>query len=126
MLIDTDVLIWVTRGNEKICAAFDALTTRYISLQTYLELLQCAPSKKHQQITINFLKEFEITTLPLTEKIGHRAAIYIEEHAMGSGLSAGDAIIAATAIEHKLTLLSANRKHFKTIKALNLKALSPQ
>jgi predicted nucleic acid-binding protein len=63
--------------------------------------------------------------LPLTEPIGHRALIYIEQHALSSGLRAGDAIVAATAVENRLALASTNRKHFSKIEALDLVVFRP-
>jgi predicted nucleic acid-binding protein len=63
--------------------------------------------------------------LPLSENIGHRALIYIQEYALSHGLRAGDAIIAATAAENIMTLVSSNAKHFKPIKELKLKIFTP-
>ena len=42
-----------------------------------------------------------------------------------SGLRAGDAIVAATAVENDLPLCSANEKHYRVIKDLVLKVLKP-
>lgn len=50
---------------------------------------------------------------------------YIEEYTLSSGLRAGDAIIAATAVENNMTLISSNAKHFKPIKELKLKVFRP-
>jgi predicted nucleic acid-binding protein len=63
--------------------------------------------------------------LPFTENIGHRASIYIEEYTLSSGLRSADAIIAATAVDNNLALMSSNRKHFRTIKELNFKKFTP-
>lgn len=98
---------------------------RYLSVQTYLELLQNAQNKKQHQQTKDFLKTFHFTILPFTENIGHRACVYIEEYALSNGLRAGDAIIAATATESNLTLITSNGKHFKSIKDLKLKIFRP-
>ena len=38
---------------------------RFLSLQSYLELLQCAQDKKQHEYTISFLKDFDFHTLPL-------------------------------------------------------------
>jgi hypothetical protein len=61
----------------------------------------------------------------LTENIGHRASIYVEEYTLSSGMRWGDAIIAATAVENNLTLVSSNVKHFKAVKDLRLKQFNP-
>jgi len=63
--------------------------------------------------------------LPLTENIGHRALIYIEEYALSHHLYAGDAIIAATAVENNMPLVSGNAKHFQSIKELTFHKFSP-
>lgn len=73
----------------------------------------------------DFLTAFGFTILPLSENIGHRALIYIEEYALSRGLRAGDAIIAATAVENNMTLVSGNAKHFRPIKELKLKVFKP-
>jgi predicted nucleic acid-binding protein len=100
-------------------------SNRCLSLQTYLELLQGARNKEQHHYTLAFLKEFDFKVLPLTENIGHRAAVYIGEYALSHGLRAGDALIAATAVEHNLMLASGNAKHFKAIKELKLKVFLP-
>jgi predicted nucleic acid-binding protein len=51
--------------------------------------------------------------------------VYIKEYALPNGLRAGDAIIAATATESNLMLLTSNAKHFKSIKDLKLKIFRP-
>lgn len=125
MLFDTDILIWVQRGNENAASLIDQNRERKISILSYMELMQCPSSKEMQKITMDFLTEFNFEILPITENIGHRAAIYIEEHSLSTGMRAGDAIIAATAVENNLTLSTGNKKHFKNIKGLTLKLFKP-
>jgi len=120
MIFDTDILIWVQRGSHKAAKIIDSEESRFISIQTYMELFQCAQSKEQHRITRDFLKKMNFRVLPFTENIGHRAAIYIEEYSLSSGLRAGDALIAATATENNLTLCTSNKKHFKDIKDLKL------
>lgn len=97
----------------------------YISIQTYMELLQSARNRKQQEYSKGFLREFGIRTLPFSGNIGHRAAVYIEEYSLAYGLRAGDAIIAATAAENNLPLCSGNAKYFKPIADLKLKVFKP-
>ncbi len=125
MIFDTDILIWVQRGNEKAARLIDKTDERYISLQTYLELFQQASSKLQHKYTRDYLKSYNFSVLPLTEGIGSRAAIYIEEFSLSSGLLAGDALIAATAIENNMRLCTSNSKHFKAIHELDFKAFRP-
>lgn len=125
MIFDTDILIWIQKGNLKAAKMVDRATERYLSTQSYMELLQCAKNKRQIQTMRDFLTTSNFQILPLTENIGHRAAIYIEEYTLVSGLRAGDAIIAATATENNLTLATANAKHFKIIKDLNVKVFKP-
>lgn len=124
-MFDTDVLIWVQRGNNKAANLIDQTIPRIISVQTYMELLQCANSKKQQQTTRHYLHDFGFKVIPLTDNIGHRASIYIEEYSMINGLRAGDAIIAASAIENRITLITSNHKHYKIIPDLDLQIFKP-
>jgi len=121
MIFDTDIFIWIQRGSEKAAKIMDREVERYLSVQTYMELLQTVKNKKQHVYTKDFLSIYGFIILPLTENIGHRASIYIEMYSMSSGLRAGDAIIAATATENNLTLMTSNAKHFRPIKDLKLK-----
>jgi len=125
MLFDTDVLIFVQRGNIKAAQWVEQASERAISIQTYMELLQGAKDKAQHRIIKQFLHDFAFETIPLSENIGHRAAIYVEEYALSHAVRAADAIIAAAAIENGLTLTSANAKHFRVIKELDLRIFKP-
>jgi predicted nucleic acid-binding protein len=125
MLFDTDIFIWIQRGNDAAAECVDRAEKRFLSIQTYMELLQCAQNKKQQKDVRGFLSDFNFIVLPLTENIGHRASIYIEEYSLGYGIRAGDAIIAATSTENNMPLVSSNAKHFKPIKDLDLKVFRP-
>jgi hypothetical protein len=58
--------------------------------------------KQHHYIN-DLLPSFAFVVLPLSENIGQRALIYIEEYTLSRGLTAGDAIVAATAVENNMT-----------------------
>lgn len=61
----------------------------------------------------------------MTENIGHRSLIYVEEYGISCNVRAGDAIIAATAVENNMMLATGNGKHFRSIKDLSLKLFKP-
>jgi len=90
-----------------------------------MEPLQFATNKTQISHTKTFISAFGFTVLPFTENIGHRASIYKEEYTLVSNLRAGDAIIAATATENNMILVTGNAKHFKVIRDLRLKILKP-
>jgi predicted nucleic acid-binding protein len=87
--------------------------------------VQGARDKDDLRIIKRFLAELGFTVLPLTENIGHRSLVYVEEYGLSAGLRAGDAIIAASAVENALPLMSANSKHFRPIKELELVIFRP-
>lgn len=123
VVFDTDVLIWVQRGNAKAAKAIEAAPRRRISILTQMELMQGVRDKREAQLLRSFLAEFDFRVLPLTESMGHRAAVYVEQLALSHGVRANDAIIAATAIEAAEPLCTANVKHFRPVPGLELSVL---
>jgi len=125
MIFDTDVLIRVFRGNAKAAKAVDGANRRAVSVVTYMELLQGARDKLDVKAIKSFLVDVGFSMLPLSENIGHRASIYMEEYNLSTSISMADALIAATAIEANEQLLTANDKHYKAIKELDIKRFRP-
>jgi hypothetical protein len=119
------MFIWVGRGNAAAARLMDEDQERFISVQSYMELLQCARDARQQERVRSFLREFGFRTLPLTEGVGHRAAMYIEQYSLSNGLRTGDAIVAATAAEQGLILCSSNVKHFRPIRDLKFRGFRP-
>lgn len=125
MLFDTDVLIWYLRGNAKAAKMIQESPQRAISAVVYMKLLQGARDKREIKTIRTFLKEAGFETLPLTENIGHRASVYMEEYCLKAGLCMADALLAATAVENQRTLCTANKKHYKSITEIELKIFRP-
>ncbi len=125
MIFDSDILIWLSRGNTKAAKLIDGAPERFVSILTRMEVLQGARDRAHLAQMNVFFKEYDFVVLPLTENIGHRALIYIEEFSLSHGLRATDAIIAATAAENNLSLASGNIKHYKAIKDLKFRPFHP-
>lgn len=126
MIFDTDVFIWLQRGSRRAARLVDEASQRMLSLQTYLELFQGVENRQQQVDTKGFLRDLGFETIPLSPEIGHRAAVYIETYALSHGLRAGNALVAATAVEHGLTLASGNVKHYRPIAGLELRSFRPE
>jgi len=127
VIFDTDIIIFSQRGNiEARKLIVHTQDQRHISTVTYIELLQGAQNKSQHRVLKSFIKDFNFHILPITEAISTRATTYIEEYSMAHGLELGDALIAATAIENSLQLVTANVKHFRCIRELDLKPFKPR
>jgi predicted nucleic acid-binding protein len=122
MMYDTDILIWIQRGNRKAARLVEQDSERALSIQSYMELLQGVRDRAEQQLVKDFIYDFDFEILPLSENIGHRALIYVEEHALTAGMRSADALIAATAVEANRELVTSNTKHFRSVRELRLRA----
>ena len=71
------------------------------------------------------LKHRAATLLPVTEPITLRTIALMGSISLSQGLQMGDALIAATALENGLPVLTANVKHFGTVQGLTVEAFSP-
>lgn len=58
--------------------------------------------------------------MPITPAISECASLRIDELALSHGLRLADALIGATAVEHRFTLLTGNAAHFRPIASLTI------
>ena len=115
MLIDTDVLIWLLRGKASARRTVADPRNPATSVITWMELVQGMRDKHELQLLRRTTLEQGWRVLPLDEAIGHRATVYVEGYALSHGIELADALIAASAVEGAMPLLTANVKHFKII-----------
>jgi predicted nucleic acid-binding protein len=125
MLVDTDVMIWLLRGNSAAARALEVLDEITLSDVTLIELLQGAHNKDEQKKIKILVTEYTFRLVPVSERISNRAVTLVESHALPDGLRLGDAFIAATALEHALPILTANIRHFAKISGLECKRFVP-
>ena len=118
-LVDTDVLVDVSRNNEAAIDFLDQLDDSWsLSIITALELIVGARNKKEVSQVDQLIALY--SAIPLTAEIGNSSYGLLRQFAKSHGLRVFDSLIAATAIENNLTLLSKNKKHFRMISDLNL------
>jgi predicted nucleic acid-binding protein len=125
MLIDTDVLIWMTRGHAGAAAKLQTMVPWRISAVTYMELVQGCRNKDELMRIKTGLALCQTEILPVSAAVSNRAMQLIDTYALSHSLQLGDALIAATALEHGLAVLTANTKHFSPIGGLHIEAFVP-
>jgi len=121
MVIDTDVLIWYMRGNEKAYQVVEDLDNFFISVVTYMELVQGLRNKKELNHLRKALHGWNAQILYISEEISAKAMFYVEQHFLSHSIQLADALIGATAIAHGFTILTGNDKHYKVMKDLEIK-----
>ncbi|MBI5526905.1 MAG: type II toxin-antitoxin system VapC family toxin [Deltaproteobacteria bacterium] len=124
-LVDTDVFIWYLRGNHSAAQALTHAGEFSTSAVTYMELVQGMRSKDELRVLRSTLHRWGSRVVPIDEAVCAKAVFYCEEHFHSGGLRLADALVAATAVVHDATLLTANARHYKMISDLVIKKFSP-
>ena len=125
MLVDTDVLIWHLRGYPQATRRLDELGALTLSAISWFEVLQGMRNRAELAAVKKMLDKRSARLLPVTEAITLRATELMELLTLSHGLQMGDALIAATAIEHQLPVLTANVKHFGAVQGLGVEVFVP-
>jgi hypothetical protein len=125
LIIDTDVLIWYLRGNEKAKKIIEANIPFSISAITYMELIQGMKSKDEFRIFQRQIQKWNIDIVQIDKQISSRAIFYVQEYSLSHSMMLADALIAATAVQTSGTLLTANDKHYKYIPNIECKRFEP-
>ncbi len=125
MIIDTDVLIWYMRGNENAFNLIEDANSFYISVITYMELVQGMRNKNELTELRKALRFWNAKILYVTEDISTKAMFFIERHYLSHSLEIADALIGATAIINALPLITGNNKHYRIIKEIDIKTFRP-
>ena len=122
-LVDTDVLIDVSRNDQAAIDFLDQLGDSWsISIITALELIVGARNKKEVTQIDQLVAAY--SAIPLTAEIGNSSYDLLRQFAKSHGLRVFDSLIAATAIDEGLTLVTKNKRHFQMIGTLKLEVPS--
>ena len=126
MIVDTDVMVWYMRGNQKARKILESLGSFAISVVSYIELVQGIRNKNELRELKAFIREEGITISPITEAISSRSLHFMEEFSLSHSLRLADALIAATVSDTGDRLLTANTKHYDMIPACPLVWFNPE
>ena len=123
-LVDTDVMIWYLRGNENAKELLHSLNF-CISSVTYMELLQGMRNKEELKLFQKMIKSWGIKVVFIDEEISAKALFYMEEYFLSHSMELADSLIGATCTRHGLTLVTANDKHYRVLKDLDIEIFRP-
>ncbi|MFH1244682.1 MAG: PIN domain-containing protein [bacterium] len=121
-LIDTCLLVYVTRGVEDKVRGLESLRGAVVSYVTYGELIQGVRNKQELKMVEEIVSDYTLD--------GGGAGVWqmaieiLKKHHHSDGIGLVDAIIAAQAILRDLVLITENLKHFRQIEGLVVKKLA--
>lgn len=90
-----------------------------------MELLVGCRDKDEQQTLYDFLDTCGAEILQIHSSISADAAQLMQEYQLSHGLRIADALIAATALQRDLPLITKNQKDFRYIEELTLPSYPP-
>jgi predicted nucleic acid-binding protein len=125
VLFDTNIFIYLEKQNSRAIKLIEETENIHISAITYMELIQGASNKNKARLVERLLQAFNIRILELSENISIIARLLIKQHAQSHALTLGDALIAATAIQANLELVTANYRDFRFIDGLEVRKFVP-
>lgn len=117
ILVDSDVLIDVLRKDalaETLLTTLGSVGPLGISVVSRMETIRGCLNAEVQQQAEKLLRRFQV--IALDSSISRRADELITRFYLGYNLAVADALIAATALEYDLPLLSKNQRDFLFLK----------
>lgn len=122
MLVDTCIFIEHFRGNTAISTFLSEHTgSMHASAITDMELAQGVRNKQELQTYYKLLKALKIELIEISEPSSAMAREWVRQYGLSHNLHLADALIAATAKNHQLTLYTHNIRDFQF---LDVKLLS--
>ena len=119
VLLDTNILIEILKGNTATLDRVESISTPLgISVITVMELFYGARNKAETKQLERFAASFQI--LHVHEAISQHATSLVRTYAKSHTLDIPDALIAATALSHRIPLMTYNTKDFRYIPNLEL------
>lgn len=116
-IVDANIIVEVLRGNGELASFVKSLDSA-IDTTIYVELIQGAKNKIEVARIERSIKQFPL--LHFSESISLLTIDLIRRYSKSHGLMFGDAVIAATCLEHQIGLVTFNAKDFRFIEGLRL------
>ena len=120
MIVDTDILIWYSRGYQKAIDLIHSLDTFSLSVVTYIEIIQGVRNKKELDAFKKALGILDVKVIQIDELISTKAMFYVEQYALSHSMELADALIGASAVIKQLSLMTGNEKHYKHLPEIKI------
>ena len=120
MIIDTDVLIWYSRGQQEAINLIHSLDKFSISVVTYIEIIQGVRDKKELNSFKKGLGVLKAQVIQIDEFISTKAMFFVEQYTLSHSMALADALIGATAVIKQVPLVTCNKKHYKHLPGINI------
>ena len=120
MILDTDVLIWYSKGQHTAVDFINGLDRFDISVVTYIEIIQGVRDKKELNAFKKALGILDAHVIQIDELISTKAMFFIEQYSLSHSMELADALIGATAINKQLPLITCNEKHYKHLPGIKV------
>ncbi len=115
-LLDTCILIDLFRGKEQAVQFFGSLENPpFLSALTLAELYAGVREGKERTALDNLAQHLPV--IPLTEDMAIKGGYYRQQYGKSHGVGIMDALIASSAEQKELTLVTRNLKHFPMLKS---------
>jgi predicted nucleic acid-binding protein len=120
VILDTDILIEIVRKNISVIQKCDNLGTQRLAISSvsYCEFLAGSRDKQDLQRNIKFLGKFKL--LPTNKSIDKLFTGLYKTYAISHRPGIPDMLIAATALHHRYTIYTQNKRHFRFIPGITL------
>lgn len=115
-LHDTTVIIDYLRNHPPAIEYLDSIPQLTISVITQAELIEGCRDKDELKQVMRIVSGLHV--IPITPAISSLAVDLVEHHFLKDGVLFDDALIAATAMDQNLTLVTTEKKHFRVIRDL--------
>ena len=120
MIVDTDILIWYSKGRDTAIEFVNGLDRFDISVVTYIEIIQGVRNKNELNAFKKALTILNAHVIQIDELISTKAMFFIEQYSLSRSMELADALIGATAINKQLPLITGNDKHYKHLPGIKV------
>ena len=114
VLVDSDILIEVSRGRDK------EIVSRWIALSRSNAIVLCSPvsvaelwasARPREHTTLENLFS-AVTCTSIDREIGRQAGAFLHKYRKSHGVEIADALVAASAMANHAQLWTRNKKHY--------------